>query len=575
MALTVQFNKDAHFAIRQQTQHAQSLSTRFERLSTGLRINRAGDDSAGLSIATRMESQVVSLNRRTQNAQDALSFSQTSESILGEIETSLQRMRELSVQAASAPLNEQDRTAVQAEIDELKENINQMSQNQFNGLDIFGQQRGFFVSEDESKGVQVGLGQVASKNLGQLIRVTSNQSIDTSRVLGDDDFSITVDDQTTQIRGASAVDDTLSTSLRGNSAIAKAAAINTASKVTGVTALVENTVAGSNKLNETDLTSTNYLKINGASITGFTVLENDADGSLKDAINSVADQTGVIASQSSIGTLVLNAKDGRNIEIDVIGSNTLIGFQDQVIGGRITLQSEEQFEAGFVNKANLGLGELVTTTLPGGSTIVKSSDGKTDINTATSYNTATASDFFTLGGLVDFSGNYGGAPTEFQVTILGGTIFFDDLNGGAGGVAFTGDGSYVVTGTGITLSITNSINWDTDVNDDGAVDAFRFTAEPGPVVFGAGEALIANKPLSVDTIDITSEEGADQALYVLDFALSEITQGRTDLGAVQNRLESTVRNLTQTSQSLSSAQSRIQDADFAVETAELSRTQIV
>jgi flagellin len=573
MALVLQHNGMSKFAARQQVQHSNSLSTSFERLSTGLRINGAKDDSAGLSISTRMESQILSYQRRVHNAQDAISFTQTTEGVLSETEASLQRMRELSVQSGNQTLNLNDLEAIQLELEQLKAEITKNNGQTFNDLNVFGDQRNFFISEDANQNLGVRTREASSKHLGKLIRSTSATSVNTALVSVSGDISIFSDDVTTSIRGSNAADDQLSTSLKAGSAIAKAAAINAASKETGVIAITEKTQAGSTKLSATTLTSSTYIKINGAVIAGFNTLENDADSQLKNTINEFAIETGVIATHDSKGFLILTAEDGRNIEIEVFGAATLLGFQDQVIGGRLTLQSEDQFEVTFQNNANLALGEVAQETQAGGSTVVKIDEGQ--VGVAVPYDNTAPNSFFNNGGLVNFSGNFTGAVTEvFEVFLNGSNLF---LTGDQGNNTIINnviaDGVY--TAFGIDIEITNLIQWDNDGTADNRFDAFTFEVDPGAVVFGEGVGLFAETPLSVDTIDVTYEGGSDDALYVLDFAIKEISTSRATLGAIQNRLEATIRNLNQGVESLSIAQSRIQDADFAHETAQLTQTQII
>ena len=239
------------------------------------------------------------------------------------------------------------------------------------------------------------------------------------------------------------------------SAIAKAAAINDATGFTGVSAIVEKTeVVGSADIAALTMDSTNNIVINGKIITGFRVQDNDADNTLVNQINAVADETGVVASLDEDNRLVLTAEDGRNIEVTVSGNGTRTGLAaaagTTVSGGRLTLRSEEQFEM-----SGAGIGKLC------------------------------------------------------------------DIGG------------------------------------------------PGATLFGV------NGENSVGTIDVTDRAGANRAFMVLDTAISDVSEIRSGLGASQNRLASTVRNLETTSENLSASRSRIQDADFAQESAHLSKVKIV
>jgi len=254
------------------------------------------------------------------------------------------------------------------------------------------------------------------------------------------------------IRGSIAEDDQFSTSLKSSSAIAKAAAINGATEFTGVKAIVAETEqTGLNIAAAFTLDAANFIEINDEKISGFVVQSNDADGSLRDAINAVSDETGVVATAGTSGNLILTAADGRNIHVRG-GTDAGLGA-DNVTTAKLTLQSEHQFDT------------VVT-------------------------------------------------------------------NNGAGAISFGPTGG-------------------------------------GTAVYGV------NSDHSVSTVDISSRQNAVMALDILDLALEDVSESRAKLGALQNRLESTINNLSTTSENLSASRSRIMDADFAAETAQLSRNQII
>jgi len=583
MALTINHNANAVFATRQQTLHTRSLGVSFERLSSGLRVNGAKDDAAGLAITTRMEAQIRSLNRRVQNANDALSFAQTAESVLGESTNHLQRMRELALQAANTTYAENDRLAIQREIDQLKEEITNNGGLEFNHKALFNESHSFFISEESGQSLGVRLGAARAQDLGKLIRVTSNNTVDASRALADDELTIIANGVSTTIRGSNEHDDTVSTANNANSAIAKAAAINSATDITGVTALVEETVTFSENVAAITLDEQVYLKINDEVISGIEVTANDTDGSLKDAINAVAGDSGVIATQSADGRLVLTAQDGRNIEIEVFGANTIAGFADAVIGGKLTLQSKDLFEVSMQGKANIALGNIANEVFDNGSSTASLvSDGKI---IAGGYDSSQNSDFFSAGGQIDLSGTVNNA-IDYLVYSNGTEIRLADptaanpLTTFYTALPYTNDGVYsfndVANSNNLTLTLTNTVpGFDTDSSSDLDLDGFVVSVDVGPVAFGGGGAIMGNKPVSVNTIDVTTQDAAIDSLYVIDFAIEQLSESRAQLGAVQNRLSSTINNLQVAAETTSVAASRIRDADFAVETAELSRVQIV
>ena len=454
MGLYINTNLSSLNAQRQLTSTSSSLSRSFERLSSGLRINGARDDAAGLSITTRFTAQIRGLNQAVRNSNDGISLAQTAEGALNETTNILQRMRELSVQAANDTNNDSDRASLQAEVAQLKTELDRIAETtNFNGNKILS---GDFLAKDIQVGANVGetlsisIDGAATGDLARQVR-TAATTVSASVTAGDMDITYKngqgVGTSTARVRATNAGDDSVSTTNNAGSAIAKAAAINSLSETTGVRAIVgESTTAGTAVAAGT-LDTANYIEVNGEKISGFAVQANDADNSLVDAINAVADKTGVVATLDASSELVLTAADGRNIEVTTTGSaGATTGLTTGVSYGQITLQSDDTFELTGTDTADLGM----------------------------------------------TNGVYG-------------------------------------------------------VNSDS----------------------------SVSSVDISTRDGAVKALDTIDLALENVSASRAELGALQNRLESTINNLSTTSENLSASRSRILDADFASETAQLSRNQII
>jgi flagellin len=467
MGLFINTNIGALNAQRQLTSTSQSLTRSFERLSSGLRVNGAKDDAAGLSITTRFTAQIRGLNQAIRNSNDGISLAQTAEGALNETTNILQRIRELAVQSANDTNNSTDRSSIQAEVSQLKEELDRIAETtNFNGNNILN---GDFLAQDLQVGANVGetlsvnVAGAGTKDLARQVRFATDTQVGAT-LLAADDLKIRSDLSGTNfvgIRGSLAADDTLSSSLNGSSAIAKAAAINSATEHTGVRAIIEDTVVTGATINSSfDLNANTFLQLNGTKISGFTVQANDADGSLRDAINAVADDTGVVATTGSKGNLVLTAEDGRNIEIE--GGNAAAfssGFVvapggDRVETAKLTLQSKGQFDVEYTANGNSAIG----------------------------------------------------------------------LHSAAGA---------------------------------------------GTSIHGV------NSSSSMNAVDVSTQAGARIALDIVDLALEDVSSERAKLGALQNRLESTISNLSTTSENLSASRSRILDADFAAETAQLSRNQII
>jgi flagellin len=420
----------------------------LERLSSGLRINSAKDDAAGLAISTRFQSQINGLGVAQRNANDGISLAQTAEGTLDEITNNLQRIRDLSVQSANATNSASDRAALQAEVEARIEEIDRVaSQTDFNGTKLLD---GDFVSKEFQVGANVGqtisIEEIASARTTDLgsyqgfnstVAITANQTATAK--------TVTVDGATVQL--GDVADD----------AKALASALNSAG-IDGLQATAqENTVAGqTTSTAAANAGDADVLTLNGTTIN----LTNtgDAQGNINaaiKAINAESSVTGVRAEQNG-NAVDLTAADGRNIEI------------------------------GFT-------------------------------------------------GVTDDASGYGlAADSTLQAASL--------------------DMTYVAP-EGVSGSIT--------------FDAAMQTAN-----FNASET-IETTGTALSDVDISTVAGANTALTAVDAALQSINSSRADLGAVQNRFESTISNIASTSENLSASNSRILDADFAAETAKLSKSQVL
>jgi flagellin len=462
MGLYVNTNTASLNAQRNLNKATRSLDTSFQRLSSGQRINSAKDDAAGLAIAERFTTQVRGLNQAVRNTGDGVSLAQTAEGGLQETNNILQRMRELSVQSANDTNTTQDRDSIQDEMDQLINEIDRIAtKTTFNGKKVLdGSFAGakFHIGANAGESLQVNIGDGRSQTLGRQARVGAEDFGNFNIAQGDAealaDGDLTIND--VDVRASVEADDLVSTTGASSSAIAKAAAINDSTEFTGVRAIANATVAAAaNGIQTTTLDSSNNLVINNEVITGFVVEDNDANHNLVNAINSVADRTGVVATLDEDHKLNLTAEDGRNIDVFVNGDATKLGLianpgTGQTFGGTVTLQSSEQMnvKSGTNSLSKIGLGG----------------------------------------------------------------------------------------------------------NDH---------------IFGA------NSDFAVDTIDVTTREGANLAIDTLDVAISQVSDIRSGLGAVQNRLGSTVRNLETSVENLSASRSRIMDTDFSKETAEFTKNQIL
>lgn len=627
-----------------------SLQTALQRLSSGLRINSAKDDAAGLGIADRFNSQIRGLNQATRNANDGISLAQTAEGALGTIGDNLQRLRELAVQSANATNTSIDRAALQAEVDQLVAEIDRVaSTTAFNGVNLLD---GSFTAAT----FQVGA------NVGQTISVTMNSARTSVIGTGSQSAVSGVGDDTAMetgdviingvtIGGSTAADDNASSTAAASSAIAKAAAINRYSAQTGVTASVNENTAEGAAMTAAALTGT--ITINGVSTASISTT-TDASVSRQSVvagINAISDRTGVVAIDTGDDNsgVKLVAADGRNIAVTLatLTSASTGITSDAITYGSYSLSSSKtiNISEGTGTIANTGLraGEYaaqqayVTAKDAGTTTALASGDVK--INgvlvgaSLTSYDTAsstlnsasaiskaaainltsaqtgvTASAKNELDGATMTAAALAGTITINGVTTDSFSTVSDTakdraatvaainkISGQTGVVAVDGGSDSLgvkliaADGRNIALSFTTLTSAATGVSaagtfvgrvtltSAGAIDVDRGTTATGTTNLGidAGVYGSGKSGNALDLVDLTSVAGANAAITAIDNALAQVNAARGDLGAVQNRFNATVSNLQTTSENLTASRSRIVDADFAAETANLTRAQIL
>ena len=333
------------------------LATAMERLSTGLRINSAKDDAAGLAISERMNAQVRGFGMAIKNANDGLSMSQTADGAYGEVASMLQRMRELAVQASNGTMGPLDRTSIQLEIDELKAEIeNVATKTHFNNIPLLdGTAKGVVlqVGANEGDTIEIGFDSVRTKDIGSGLRPALSSSNGTHAVL--DAFEAGDLLINGVLVGASlATDDVDSFEvLAGDSAasaIAKVAAINKVSEQSGVYARVDNTtVMGSTMTATPAVTAGGIVQVNGVSTAVFALGDDNETNrtSVTNAINAVSAQSGVraINTGDDRNGVMLVADDGRNVTITFLDDTGAAGLPFTALN--TGLAAEETYVGSF------------------------------------------------------------------------------------------------------------------------------------------------------------------------------------------------------------------------------------
>ncbi|AXS82481.1 flagellin [Marinobacter sp. Arc7-DN-1] len=481
MALGINTNV-ASLSAQNQLSSSQKINDQaLERLSSGLRINSAKDDAAGLAISTRFSSQISGLNIAQRNANDGISLAQTAEGALEETTNILQRIRDLSVQSANSTNSASDRSALQNEVNQLKQEVDRIaSSTQFNGLNLLD---GSFTAQD----FQVGA------NAGQTISVS-----------------------VTGARGADL----------GNNTVA-GLSTTTVSQGTGSVSVAAASLTG-----ETNTIATQTLTISGTEGSEtVSVTAGDTAEAIAASINETTGGTGVTAEASTTATLSGLSADG-NVSFKLGSGSEAATISASVTTGDLSALAKA------INDTTGTSG--VSAKVNGGEITLTQSDGK-DIRIEDFASSGDA------GETIDFQGN--GDPTAVTLTGPTGGVGANDSAIASGEVSFSSSG---------TFSVSSSI-----------------AETAGSILEGGANAVVGSNLDSVSSIDIGTVAGSSSAIAIADAALEQISSIRADLGAAQNRFESTISNLATTAENLSAANSRILDADFAAETANLAKSQVL
>ena len=312
-------NNNALFAQNSIYQVNKAQSNAMQQLSTGQRINSAKDDAAGLAIATRMTSDINGYAVAVQNSNQGMNMAQTADGALNNVNNILQTMRQLAVEASNGTMTSANRKSTQAEVAQLQKQIDSIAHTTAsNGIQLLDGTAGNVILQtgvNQGNTMTMSIGSVQTKDIGigSLASLTSIQANSTPAALSTGDLLI----NGVSVPASVATSDTSSSNLNEASSIAKAAAINSVSKDTGVTATVDPTSVGGTSMTAAALTGS--LTINGVSTASFsTTTDTTISRQLTiQAINNISQETGVTASdsQTATGGVILSAADGRNIQV--------------------------------------------------------------------------------------------------------------------------------------------------------------------------------------------------------------------------------------------------------------------
>lgn len=513
----------------------------MEKLSSGLRINRAGDDAAGLAISEKMRAQVRGLDQASRNSQDGISMIQTAEGALQETHNILQRMRELATQAANDTNVEVDRNEIQKEMNALSSEINRIG-----NTTEFNTQKILNGGMDTSGGDKITPANSAT--------VTATAAVATGSS-SESGLTVTVDGKTFDISGVA----TTTADLAGGTATAKALGEKTSGGVK-LSELVDITSDASGVLTFTAKSKglNSEIKFNQDStalgITAATDTDKGDPTTIEKAGMEAADALAGQLTPLTSADNTISVKVGTNDIADVDVKQVDIKLEE----GKAYDLDTEQGRAELIKDINAGIQKAG---LEGDLTASLSEDNKLQLISQTGQDFAVDTSSSFLGALDTASGGSAG-----------------DLSNGLQNVEqVVGPGAQ---GTGFTATFQIGANKGQSINlniNDMRASALGITGNAGQVGFTKENSVTngTNDVKAEAALDVSTHENAAAAIKTINDAIEKVSSERSNLGATQNRLEHTISNLNNASENLTAAESRIRDVDMAKEVMEMTRANIL
>ncbi|EJU5304845.1 flagellin A [Campylobacter coli] len=531
--------------------NARELDKSLSRLSSGLRINSAADDASGMAIADSLRSQAATLGQAINNGNDAIGILQTADKAMDEQLKILDTIKTKATQAAQDGQSLKTRTMLQADINRLMEELDNIANTtSFNGKQLLS---GNFINQEFQIGassnqtVKATIGATQSSKIG-LTRFETGGRISSS---GEVQFTL---------KNYNGIDDfkfqkvVISTSV-GTGLGALAEEINKSADQTGVRATFTVETRGMAAVRAG--TTSDTFAINGVTIGQVAYEDGDANGALVSAINSVKDTTGVEASIDANGQLLLSSREGRGIKIEgSIGGGAFINKDMMENYGRLSLVKNDGKDI-LISGSNLSsAGFGATQFISQASVSLRESKGRFDANIADAMGFGSVNKGVMLAGASSVSAYMGAAGSGFS----------------AGSGYSVGSGknySTVFTAANtITISAASQLS-----------KVYNVSAGSG---FSSGSTLSQFATMKTtafgvkdETAGVTTLKGAMAVMDIAETATTNLDQIRADIGSVQNQLQVTINNITVTQVNVKAAESTIRDVDFAAESANFSKYNIL
>ncbi|EHA2351433.1 flagellin A [Campylobacter coli] len=530
--------------------NARELDKSLSRLSSGLRINSAADDASGMAIADSLRSQAATLGQAINNGNDAIGILQTADKAMDEQLKILDTIKTKATQAAQDGQSLKTRTMLQADINRLMEELDNIANTtSFNGKQLLS---GNFINQEFQ------IGASSNQTIKATIGATQSSKIGLTRFETGGRISSSGEVQFT-LKNYNGIDDfqfqkvVISTSV-GTGLGALAEEINKSADKTGVRATFTVETRGMAAVRAG--TTSDDFAINGVTIGQVAYEDGDGNGALVAAINSVKDTTGVEASIDANGQLLLTSREGRGIKIDGnIGGGAFINADMKENYGRLSLVKNDGKDI-LVSGTGLSFaGFGATQFISQASVSLRESKGRFDANIADAMGFGSVNKGVMLGGYSSVSAYMSSAGSGFS------------------------SGSGYSVGSGKDYSATISANAVIISNASAISKIYNVSAGSG---FSSGSTLsqfatMKTSALGVkdETAGVTTLKGAMAVMDIAETATTNLDQIRADIGSVQNQLQVTINNITVTQVNVKAAESTIRDVDFAAESANFSKYNIL
>ncbi|EMH6561037.1 flagellin A [Campylobacter jejuni] len=529
--------------------NARELDKSLSRLSSGLRINSAADDASGMAIADSLRSQANTLGQAISNGNDALGILQTADKAMDEQLKILDTIKTKATQAAQDGQSLKTRTMLQADINRLMEELDNIANTtSFNGKQLLS---GNFINQEFQIGassnqtIKATIGATQSSKIG-LTRFETGGRISTS---GEVQFTL---------KNYNGIDDfqfqkvVISTSV-GTGLGALAEEINKSADKTGVRATFTVETRGIAAVRAG--TTSDTFAINGVTIGQVAYEDGDGNGALVAAINSVKDTTGVEASIDANGQLLLTSREGRGIKIDGnIGGGAFINADMKENYGRLSLVKNDGKDI-LISGSNLSsAGFGATQFISQASVSLRESKGRFDANIADAMGFGSANKGVVLGGYSSVSAYMSSAGSGFSSG--------SGYSVGSGKNYSTGFANAIAISAASQLSTVYNVSAGSGFSSGSTLSQF---ATMKTTAFGVKD----------ETAGVTTLKGAMAVMDIAETATTNLDQIRADIGSVQNQLQVTINNITVTQVNVKAAESTIRDVDFAAESANFSKYNIL